>query len=93
MGNVQASAKPVTSSIIPPVPTSSPEINPESNLTELDNKTNYVKLDNPGTMEELHKKCKGFYLKQKNIKIIKEKKNITKLFFFLIFSRCNANNI
>lgn len=64
MGNVQASAKPVTSSIIPPVPVS-PEINPESNLSELDNKTNYVKLENPGTMEELHKKCKGFYLQKK----------------------------
>lgn len=66
MGNVQASAKPVTSSIIPP-PSSSPEINPESSLSqsELDNKTNYVKLENPGTMEELHKKCKGFYSKIK----------------------------
>lgn len=68
MGNVQASAKPITSSIVPPVPTSSPEINPESNLSsELDNKTNYVKLENPGTMEELHKKCKGFYSRKKKV--------------------------
>jgi hypothetical protein len=52
--NVSASSKPIQGSPVPPTLINTTEISEEKN----ENKPKRV-LENPGTMEELHKKCKG----------------------------------
>ena len=54
MGNVGATSKPIQdTSSIPPNLLAVPEIR------EKDDSGKKEPLDNPGSMEELHKKCKG----------------------------------
>lgn len=57
MGNkVSASSKPIQGSL-PPNLVNAPEISEEKHESK-----QREKLENPGTMEELHKKCKGNFL-------------------------------
>lgn len=59
MGNVSASAKPLPSNV-PPTPSGLPELSKDLETTSDTNKShNDEDRGNPGTMEELHKKCKG----------------------------------
>lgn len=59
MGNVSASAKPLTSNV-PATPSGLPELSKDLETTTETNKShNDEDRGNPGTMEELHKKCKG----------------------------------
>lgn len=59
MGNVSASAKPLTSNV-PATPSGLPELPKDLETTSDTNKShNDEDRGNPGTMEELHKKCKG----------------------------------
>lgn len=55
MGNVLATSKPITSAANQFL-----GANPETSSSDQDgNKNTPEPLENPGTMEELHKKCKG----------------------------------
>lgn len=59
MGNVSASAKPLPSNV-PATPSGLPELSKDLETTSDTNKSNNDDhRGNPGTMEELHKKCKG----------------------------------
>lgn len=59
MGNVSASAKPLPSNV-PATPTGLPELSKDLETPSDTNKSNNDDdRGNPGTMEELHKKCKG----------------------------------
>lgn len=55
MGNAFAASKPIQGSTLPTSLVGAPEI-----LSEEKNESKQREpLENPGTMEELHKKCKG----------------------------------
>lgn len=58
MGNVLATSKPITSAANQFLG-ANPETSPSSDQDG--NKNTSEPLENPGTMEELHKKCKGAY--------------------------------
>lgn len=55
MGNVLASSKPLSAAATQFLQPSDPKSTDDENAR----KTGVEALDNPGTMEELHKKCKG----------------------------------
>lgn len=60
MGNVSASAKPLPSSGTPSMPSGLPELSKDLETSSDTNRSqNDEDRGNPGTMEELHKKCKG----------------------------------
>lgn len=60
MGNVHASSPKVESESFPPSPPISMSPPPQSELSK-ENHQASTNTENPGSVEELHKKCKGMF--------------------------------
>lgn len=78
MGNVLATSKPITSAANQFLG-ANPETSPSSEQDE--NKNSPEPLENPGTMEELHKKCKGecFHSSNGKVSVNYSRNNTTKI--------------
>lgn len=82
MGNVHASSN------LPPMP---PNMTPVPSLSTQQKLPPEERIENPGSVEELHKKCKGMFSVQPTIIFLCLQLRINELFFF--FCRNFSNDL